>query len=168
VLRGSGYGLAATLIVAVLYGVLYGVVQLSLGLIAVAVFGGWLIGTAVRRGVLARRAPQPSAGPAAGPPAESRSGERPWPNGTSITAALLGLAAWIAGLYIAFAFTQLMEGTGPFAERLSPANFAGFIDALLAAPDQQLIQVAVVAALLVVGAYSARAPAPPPTTRRQR
>ncbi len=49
--RAVGSGLAAVLAVAVLCALLRGILDLTVGILAVAVAGGWIVGAAVRPGV---------------------------------------------------------------------------------------------------------------------
>lgn len=160
-LRRFDYGLVTTLGVALLYGLLYGLVQLSWGLVAVGLFGGWLIGVAIRRGVataLLRQYSDESA-------PEGGSVRRPWPRGTTTMGVLFGLLAWFVGNYVAFALIQLIEGAGPPLERLTPGNFAAFMSAI---SDPPLLQAAILAAFVVVAGYSARAPVPKPPRGKRR
>ena len=150
-LRAFDLGLVTALVMAVAYGVLWSVVELSWGLIAVGLIGGWAIGGAVKRGVISallQRYPQEAA-------PEGGSVHRPWPRGTSTLAGLLGLLAWIVGTYVSFAIVALREGSGELLERLSPGNFAGYLNAIA---DQQLLQAAILAAFIVLAAYTARQP----------
>jgi hypothetical protein len=154
VLRAYDYGLLTMLLVALAYGLLWSVVGLGFGLVAIGAIGGWLIGYNVKRGVLAmheRERRQTTL-------ASDESLYQPWPRGTSTLAALLGLMAWIVGAFVAFVVVQLVEGTGPLLERLTPGNFGAYLTAVLEAGDMQLIQSAALAAFIFVGWVSARAP----------
>lgn len=153
-LRGFDNGLLAALGVALVHGIAWSVVELTFGLLVVGLAGGWLIGYAVRQGVATyqeRRLEQAQAGEGAPDPTASR--WLPPPRGMSTMAAALGAMAWFVGSYVAFAIVQIAVGQGDLLGRLMPANFAPFMTSLL---DPPTLQAAVLAAYVVVAAWSAR------------
>ncbi|HSH22320.1 MAG TPA: hypothetical protein VK992_06880, partial [Candidatus Caenarcaniphilales bacterium] len=83
---------------------------LHLGLIAVALVGGWLIGAAVTHGAWRRDLHIPS-------------------RRLRLLAAILGGAAWAGGAYVAFTVGQavLPEATTPLLDRLSFGGFAEYV-----------------------------------------
>jgi hypothetical protein len=105
----------ATIGVAVVYGLLWSVIQLHLGLIAVAVMGGWIIGGAVARGAWRK--------------------ERHFPDiRLRAMAAAFGLLAWIGGAAVGYVLGQVLlpEAVTPVTARIS---FGGFADYLVGVYD---------------------------------
>jgi hypothetical protein len=103
--RGLGYGLAATALVAVVGAVSRGILDLSTGLIALAVGGGWAIGAAVRQGVWGGQPHRPSSAP-------------------TLIAAALGALGWLASLVGAWVVSMA----------ILPASSRSLPDRLLATP----------------------------------
>jgi hypothetical protein len=130
--RALGLGLATALAVALGYGVLWLIA--SWGLVVVGLFGGWLVGSSVARGLRAAGS---------------------WPRGASTAAALLAGLAWFVGSYVAFVIVQLLEGSGSLLERIGPAHFATNLAAIA---DPPWMQLAIIAAFMAAAAFSARAP----------
>lgn len=149
-LRAYGYGLAAVGGVAIAHGICWSVIELTYGMLAVAVAGGWLIGHAVKQGLAAG-----SSGPA-GEPAPAA---EPASSALPAIAALLGVLAWLLGSYVAFAIVQLRVGQGDLFDRLMPGNFGPFLGSLLDPPALQLL---VLAAYVVVAGLTARPGRPRP------
>jgi hypothetical protein len=108
-LHAFDWGALAALVVAVIYGVLWGAVQLYLGLIAVAVMGGWLIGAGVRRGAW-------------------RSGQHLPDVRLRLLSAGLALAAWLGGAFVAWVSSRalLPQSTLDLAERLAELGFTEY------------------------------------------
>jgi hypothetical protein len=158
VLRGFDYGLLAMLGVAVVYGVAWSIVALSLGLLAVAIGGGWVIGAAIRRGVASRAAGAQSVADEA-----DVSPIPPSTRGMSTLGALLGAGAWMLGSFVAFAIVQLTQGSGGLLERLTPDRFAEHMTATLQL-EPTLLQPAVLAAFVAVAWLTARPELPRPAT----
>lgn len=138
-LRAIGFGLLATLGMAVVYGVAWGVIALSWGLLAVGVGGGWLVGAAVREGVRRSAAEQPSDG-------------RPSVGLAPLLAAILGAGAWLIGSYIAYALVQVAEGG---VGLLDPGRFVSHVAAALQL-EPTWLQPAVLLAFVVVAGFTAR------------
>ena len=136
-LRRFGYALLVVLGVSLAHGVGWSMVGLTFGMVAVAVGGGWLIGYALKRADAGSDQSRPRRLPA--------------------LAALLGLLAYILGSFVAFAIVQLSEGQGGLLDRLSPANFGAFMQSLFEPP---LLQLAVLAAYVIVAWFSARPGSP--------
>jgi hypothetical protein len=135
--RALGLGLATALAVALGYGVLWLIA--SWGLVVVGLFGGWLIGSSVARGLRAHASRDRGS----------------WPRGASTAAALLAGLAWFVGSYVAFVIVQLLEGSGSLLERIGPAHFATNLAAIA---DPPWMQLAIFAAFMAAAAFSARAP----------
>ena len=114
-LGGFDLGALAAIAVAVVYGLLWTVIQLHLGLIAVAVMGGWLIGGAVARGAWAK---------------ERHFADRR----LRAMAAVFGGLAWLGGAAVGYLLGQVLlpQATTSVSERLS---FAGFADYLVGVYD---------------------------------
>lgn len=114
-LHAFDLGALAGIAVAIVYGLSWTVVQLSWGLIAVAIMGGWLIGGAVARGAWR--------GERHGPDARLR-----------LLAAVFGACAWLGGAAVGYVLGQLLlpQATTPVLERIS---FGGFADYLVAVTD---------------------------------
>ena len=110
--RGSLYGLVAVLVIAGAAALLRGILDLSGGIIALAVGGGWAIGAAVRRGAWGGQLHRPSSGP-------------------GIVAAVLGAGCWLTSLVGAWLVSMAILPassrslpdrliTTPFLDWLSP------------------------------------------------
>ena len=99
-------GSLAAIGVAVVWGLLLAVLDLGLGLIAVAVVGGWVIGTVVARGAW-------------------RTPEHPRATVVQALAALLGAASWLAGWFVAYlvSLAILPASSMTFGERLEQQPF---------------------------------------------
>ena len=125
--RGLGYGLVAVLAIAVVGGLLRGILDLTGGLIAVAIGGGWVIGAAVRQGSWAGQAHRRSSVP-------------------TLIAAGLGALGWLATLV----------GTWVVSMAILPASSRSLPDRLIATPfldftGQQFGLADVLALLLFIG-----------------
>ena len=107
-LHAFDWGALAAVGAAVVYGLLWGAAQLYLGLIAIAVMGGWLIGAGVRHGAW-------------------RGGQHLPDVRLRLLGAALALAAWLGGAFVAWVSSRalLPESALDLAERLSEL---GFID----------------------------------------
>jgi len=103
--RGIGLGLVAVVVVVAVGALLRGILDLSGGVIAVAIAGGWVIGTAVRRGAWAGRPHRASSAPV-------------------IWAAILGALCWLVGLV----------GTWLVAMAILPGSSRTFLERLAATP----------------------------------
>jgi len=108
-LHAFDWGALAAVFVAVVYGLLWGVVQLYLGLIAVAVMGGWLIGAGVRRGAW-------------------REGQHLPDVRLRILSGTLGLAAWLGGAFVAWLSSRavLPDSSLSLVERLAELGFTDY------------------------------------------
>jgi hypothetical protein len=107
---GFDWGLAAMLVVAVLYGFLLYPIGLTWGLIAIGIGGGWIIGKAVSHGAW-RGLPHP----------------RNW--SLRILAVVLSLVGWVLGMFVSYVMSQvLLEGAAlPLLERLSGIGFSEYM-----------------------------------------
>lgn len=96
--------------VSLLYGVLTYPIDLRWGLIAIGVLGGWIIGSAARKG--------------AGQTEPHLASARLRP-----LAALLGVASWLGAIAVAYLFSQALfpDATTPLLERLSVGGLGEFL-----------------------------------------
>jgi hypothetical protein len=117
--RGAFFGLLAALGIAVLFAVLVGILDLGVGLLALAAAGGWIIGFATRTGA--------------------------WPAGIPLPAArvrslaiVLALVAWVAGYFGAYLVSLLLrpDSSLTFAQRLAQSSFPDWL-----APQFSALQV---------------------------
>lgn len=109
-LHAFDWGALAMIGVSIGYGLLLFPVELSWGLIAVAIAGGWLIGSAVRHGAWRDALHGPA-------------------RSLQLLAVLLAVVAWFGAFFVAYVAGQLLlpEPAAPLAERLSPAGFAEYL-----------------------------------------
>lgn len=111
--RGVAFGLAAAVAVAITYGILAGAIELTLGLIVVALVGGWVVGNAVAygtwRGAVHDRNPS-----------------------LQRLAVVLSIAAWVGALSVAYVISQALfpQATTPLSGRLSVAGFFDYVTGL--------------------------------------
>lgn len=116
--KATLFGLLAGALVALVYGVLAEIFDLSLGLIVVGLGGGFLIGAAVVRGAFNGRfhlvVPRIR-----------------W------LAALIGLVSWLAAVLIGYVIGQLLfEGAAtPLFDRLSVSGFVEYLNSSLFSPS---------------------------------
>ncbi len=140
-LHAFDWGAVAGIAVALVYGILWGGIELQFGLIAVAVMGGWLIGAAVRHGAwrAAWRSPQHS---------PSRR--------LKAFAAVVSVVAWFGGAYVAYVVSRalLPESDLSFAERLSDLPFAEYLTQQYEAGG--LVHAIALAAMVIMGWRTAR------------
>lgn len=136
-LHALDLGLLAGIATAIAYGVCDEGLGLSWGLVAVGFIGGIFIGGAVTRGAWANH-PHPTV------------------HRLQLMSALIGVGAWIAGLFIAYVISQALipQASTPFLERVS---FAGFSDYFAGLFDYvRLIHAASVAAIAFMAWRGAR------------
>jgi len=135
--RGVALGLVATVIVAVLSAVLRGILDLSGGIIAIAVTGGWVIGAAVRQGAWTGEPHRASTAPV-------------------LWGAVLGACCWAAGLVGAWlvAMAILPGSSRTLPDRLAATPFLDWLTPQLGLAD-------LLSLLLFVGFgwFGARSPA---------
>ncbi len=114
-LKAFDWGALAGIGVAVAYGLLWGLLELHFGLIAIGVMGGWLIGAAVTHGAWRGELHVPD-------------------RRLRVLAAALGASSWLGGAFIAYFISQALfpNPTTGLLERLS---FAGFSDYLISLVD---------------------------------
>jgi hypothetical protein len=112
-LLGAAAGMLTALLAAILHAL-----SITMGLIALSVLGGWLIGVGVRTGAWSGRPHLPSRVPLA-------------------LAAGLGLATWIAGLVLAWLLSQaILPGSSrSYLDRLSATPFPDWVGPQLGALD---------------------------------
>jgi hypothetical protein len=139
--RGVGLGLVAMLAVAVVCALLRAILDLSGGIIAVAVAGGWAIGAAVRQGAWGGQPHRPSTAPV-------------------IAGAALGALGWLAGLVGAWlvAMAILPGSSRTFTERLAATPFPDWLG-----PQVGLADLLSLLLFIVFGAIGARSAATPAT-----
>lgn len=108
-LHAFDFGALAALGVSVVYGLLWAI-ELHLGLIAVAVMGGWVIGGAVSHGAWRGALHMPS-------------------RRLRLLAAVLGAVAWLGGAFVSYFVNQLVlpQAQTPLLERLSFGGFAEYL-----------------------------------------
>jgi hypothetical protein len=126
--RSVVFGVPIALVIALGYGVIRSVLDLSAGLLALSALGGWLLGWAVRSGAWSGRPHRPSG----------------WPGALAV---VLAVGAWIGGLIASWlvALWLLPESTRTFAERLGDQPFLDWLGPQLGPlePVQLLVIVAV-------------------------
>jgi hypothetical protein len=116
--RSALFGVIAALGVALAYGVVAEVFDLSLGLIIVGLVGGWVIGWAVAQGAWNGRfhlvVP-----------------------GVRFTAALIGVLSWIAGTLVGYVCGQIFlpAASTPVLQRLSLAGFGEYMSSAVISPS---------------------------------
>ena len=108
-LHAFDWAALAAIGVSLIYGLLWAI-ELHLGLIAVAVMGGWLIGGAASYGAWRGSLHIPSL----------------W---LRVLAAALGGAAWLGGAVVSYVVAQVVfpDPATPFLERLSFGGFAEYL-----------------------------------------
>jgi hypothetical protein len=112
------FGVVAALGVALVYGVVAEVFDLSLGLIVVGILGGWAIGWAVAQGAWQGRfhlvVPR-----------------------VRLIAALIGVFSWVAGTLVGYVCGQILlpAASTPVLQRLSVAGFAEYLSSSLISPS---------------------------------
>jgi hypothetical protein len=136
-IRGVGLGLLAALAVAAVGAALRGILDLSAGIIAVAVAGGWFIGAATRHGAWDGQPHRPSAAP-------------------TVAGAALGAVCWAAGLVGAWlvAMAILPGSSRTFTERLAATPFLDWLS-----PQVGIADVLSLLLLVVFGATGTRSAA---------
>ena len=137
--RAIGLGMAAVLSVATASALLRGILDLSAGIIAIAVAGGWVIGAAVRQGAWGGQQHRASSAPVA-------------------VGASLGAACWLAGLVGAWlvAMAILPGSSRTFPDRLAATPFLDWLS-----PQIGLADVLSLLLFAVFGAVGARSAATP-------
>ena len=118
VARGVALGLAAALAVAVVCAVLRGILDLTVGIIAIAVAGGWVVGAAVRQGAWDGQPHRTSAVPV-------------------LIGAALGGLCWLAGLVGAWlvAMAILPGSSRTFTDRLAATPFLDWLSPQIGLAD---------------------------------
>jgi hypothetical protein len=108
--RSVAYGIAAGAAVAIVYAVFAEVLSFRLGLLVIGFCGGWLIGNGMAYGRWTGREHEPV-------PALQ------W------AALTISVIAWVGALVLSFAISQalLPEASTSLGERLTLANFAGYV-----------------------------------------
>jgi hypothetical protein len=116
--RAVALGLLVALVVALLCALLRGILDLSGGIIAVAVAGGWAIGAAVQRGAWGGQPHRASSAPV-------------------VVGALLGGLCWLAGLVGAWlvAMAILPGSSRSLPDRLAGTPFLGWVEPQLGVAD---------------------------------
>ncbi len=131
--RALAFGVAVAIAVAVVWALLYGLFDVTAGLLAVAAVGGWLIGASVRHGAWGGAAHEPDARLRA-------------------AAAVLGGGAWLVGSFLAYVvslLTRIPESQASLAQRMANVPFPQFV------AEQQGAIAVVQLALLVLLAWRA-------------
>lgn len=108
-LHAFDFGALAAIGVSIVYGLLWAM-ELHLGLIAVAVMGGWVVGGAVSHGAWRGGLHMPS-------------------RRLQLLAAVLGTASWLGGALVSYFVNQLVlpAAQTPLLERLSFGGFAEYL-----------------------------------------
>jgi hypothetical protein len=135
-LHAFDWGVAAAIGVALVYGLLWGVVLLQWGLIAIGVMGGWVIGKAVARGAW-------------------KGALHPVTRRLHALSAALALLAWFGAAWVAYLSSRaLLESERTFAQRLGDLTFGQYMTEQYMAAG--LIHAIALAALVIMGWRSAR------------
>lgn len=133
--RALALGILAAIGVLLAYGLLSEPLELTLGLLAIALFGGWLIGNAVAYGAWSGR---------------EHETYRPlqW------LALALAVSAWLGALVLAFVISQALipSPSVPLASRLTAANFFDYLGGLEFVPVIHALSLAVMAFMAWRGA----------------
>jgi hypothetical protein len=130
------WGAAATLGIALVYGLLWGVVLLQWGLIAVGIMGGWVIGRAVRTGAW-------------------RGVEHPRTLRLQALASVLAGLAWFGAAWVAYLSSRLvLESERALADRLSDLTFGQYMNQQYEAGG--LFHAIALAAMIIMGWRTAR------------
>jgi hypothetical protein len=134
--RALGLGLLGVVGTAAAMALLYGVLSITIGLIAVAVVGGWSIGAGVRHGAWGGQSHRPSGAPAA-------------------LAILLAAVAWLGGLVAAWlvSLALIPASSRTFLERVAATPFLDWLS-----PQFGGLEVIDLLILLGVAAYASRSP----------
>ena len=114
-LKAFDWGALAGLVVALAYGLLWAVFELHLGLIAVGVMGGWLIGAAVTHGAWHGSLHIPD-------------------RRLRILAAAIAAGSWLVGAFVAY-FTSQALFPNPTTDLLQRLSFGGFSEYLISLVD---------------------------------
>lgn len=133
-MRAGLFGLTATLVIAMLSALLVAILDLGVGLLALAAVGGWLIGATTRVGAWSTAVSLPS-----------------WPvRGVAIA---FGGLAWVAGLYGAYLLSLLIrpDSSLTFGERLAQSSFGDWL-----APQFGVLQILELLLFVGIAWYSAR------------
>ncbi len=135
--RALAMGLAVGLIVAISAALLRSILDVTAGLLALAVVGGWAVGAAVRRGAWSGTPHRASAAP-------------------GLLGMLLGAVSWVLGLVLAWlvAMAVLAGSERTLLERLTGTPFLDWLAPQLGFAD--LVSLVLAAAL---GWWGARSPA---------
>lgn len=136
-LHAFDWGVLAGIGVAIAYGISWGGLALSFGLIAVALMGGWIIGAGVRHGAWRGASHQPA-------------------RVLQLLGAVLATGAWFGGAFVAYVVSRalLPESDLSLAERLADVSFADYIGQQYEAAGG--VHAAALAALTIMGWRSAR------------
>jgi hypothetical protein len=133
-MRSLALGIAAAAMVALVMALMRAVLDLSVGLLAVAAFGGWAIGVAVLRGAW---------------------GRRPHPPGSRgvLVALTLGAGTWVAWLVLTWLVALAIRPatTLPFLERVAETPFLDYI-----LPQLGLLEAGALVLLVAGAGYGAR------------
>jgi hypothetical protein len=130
------WGTAAALGIALVYGLLWGVVLLQWGLIAVGIMGGWVIGRAVRNGAW-------------------RGVEHPRTLRLQALASVLAGLAWFGAAWVAYLSSRLvLESERTLADRLSDLSFGQYMNQQYEAGG--LFHAIALAAMIIMGWRTAR------------
>lgn len=132
--RGAALGVPAVLAISAVWGLLLAVFDVDLGLVAVAVIGGWLVGQAVRMGTWS-------------------SADHPRMPAVAPLAAGLAALCWLGGSAVAYltSLAILHSSTQTFSERLVAQPFLGWL-----APQLSILDIIELTLLAVVAWRSAR------------
>ncbi len=133
--RAIAFGVLAALVVMLVYGFLSEPIELILGLLAAAFFGGWLIGNAVSYGAWSGQPHDPY---------------RPY----QWTALALTVGAWLGALILAFAVSQafIKDSSFTLLDRLTADGFFTYLSGLEFVPVIHVISLALMAFMAWRGA----------------
>ena len=133
--RAVLFGVISAAFVALAYGILSEPLELTLGLLAIAFFGGWLIGNAISYGAWRGQA---------------HDTYRPF----QWLALALSLVAWASALILAFAVSQafIPQSSLPLVQRLTVDGFFTYLSGLEFVPVIHVISLALLAFMAWRGA----------------
>jgi hypothetical protein len=133
--RAVLFGVLVAAAVALAYGLLSEPLELTLGLLAIALFGGWFIGHAIEYGAWSGR------------PHETY---KPF----QWLALALSIGAWVAALFFAFTMSQVFipASSLPLVQRLTIDGFTTYLSGLEFVPVVHVVSLAVLAFMAWRGA----------------
>lgn len=133
--RAALFGVSSAVGIGVLFAILVGILDLGVGLIALAALGGWCIGFATRAGA--------------------------WPSSIGLPAApvrvlaiVFALGAWLSGYFGAYLLSLLLrpDSSLTFSERLAQSSFLDWLSPQFGAP--QILEILLIAGVALFSSRS--------------